>query len=192
MTTLFTIPESKLTVDATHYMRELSTQTLFNHLMRTYAFGCIIAQKNDLKLDMELFYLGAILHDLGLTNMFKDKENTFEKVGGEAACKFLVQHGYPIEKAEIVQKAIELHATVEAEKNQPEIALVHMGAMVDAGIRIDLLPKDLVQHIIGEYPRLGITEEMIEHFTYQVEKKNDTRLIRLLEAAKSHSHGQNA
>ncbi|MGO4269102.1 HD domain-containing protein [Paenibacillus sp. TAF58] len=188
MTILFNVPESKLTVDATHYMRELSTQTLFNHLMRTYAFGCMIAQKNDLKLDMELFYLGAILHDLGLTKPFKDKDSTFEAVGGEAACNFLVQHGYPIEKAEIVQKAIELHATVEAENRQPEIALVHLGAMVDAGIRVDVLPKDIIEQIVGEYPLLGITQEMVEHFTYQVQKKNDTRLIRLLEAAKPHSH----
>ncbi|MBY0087733.1 HD domain-containing protein [Brevibacillus sp. M2.1A] len=188
MTSLFIIPESKLSVDATHYVRELSTQTLFNHLMRTYAFGYMIAQKNDLNIDMELLYLGAIMHDLGLTEPFADRERTFEIEGGEAACHFLVQHGYPIEKAEIVQKAVELHATVEAEKNQPEIALVHLGVMVDAGFRVDLFPKDLLQQIIEDYPRLGINQKMIEHFTYQLQKKNDTKLIPIIEAAKHHSH----
>ncbi len=188
MTSLFDVPESKLSLEATQYVRELSSKTLFNHLMRTYAFGYMIAQKNDLKMDMELLYLGAIMHDLGLTEPFADKERSFEIEGGEAACHYLVQHGYPIDKAEIVQKAVELHATVEAENEQPEIALVHLGVMVDAGFRVDLFPKDLIQQIIGQYPRLGINHKMIEHFTYQLQTKNDTKLIPIIEAAKHHSY----
>ncbi|MFC7560179.1 hypothetical protein ACFQY3_16320 [Paenibacillus farraposensis] len=43
--------------------------------------------------------------------------------------------------------------------------------MVDAGFRVDLFPKDLVQQIIEDYPRLGINQKMIEHFTYQLQKK---------------------
>ncbi|SMO48848.1 HD domain-containing protein [Melghirimyces algeriensis] len=188
MNPVFPIPDSELAQKATHYAKELSSPALFNHLIRTYAFGYAVGQKANLTLDSELFYLGAVLHDLGLTEPFKDGERPFEVEGGAVAHTFLTKQGYPMEKADAVKEAIELHASVKAEEKQPEIALVHIGVMVDAGLRMDSLTEHEVRQIIEEYPRLGIQQAMIEAFTYQIKQKNDTRLLQIIQAVEQHSH----
>ncbi|XQY92870.1 hypothetical protein ACNRWW_05480 [Metabacillus sp. HB246100] len=112
----------------------------------------------------------------------------FDIEGGDAAYTFLTKHGCLTEKAHLVRQAIELHASVEAVDKRPEIALVHLGVMVDAGFRTDLLTNEAINEIIEAYPRMGINQAMIEFFTYQVQKKDDKRLIPMIEAVKHHSH----
>jgi hypothetical protein len=37
------LPDSKLARDATDYVRELSAPVVFNHVLRTYVFGALLA-----------------------------------------------------------------------------------------------------------------------------------------------------
>ena len=50
--------------------------------MRTYFFGALLGQRDSLKYDRELFYLGAVLHDLGLTERFSGQQR-FEVDGAD-------------------------------------------------------------------------------------------------------------
>jgi UTP:GlnB (protein PII) uridylyltransferase len=84
----------------------------------------LLGIRDGLKCDRELLYLGAIMHDLGLTERF-DAEQRFEVNGADAARAFVLEHGLSDEKAEIVWDAIALHTSIGiAVRKQPEIALV--------------------------------------------------------------------
>ena len=48
--------------------RDASPESLFNHVLRTYAFGSLLAEQRGWKLDEELFLLGAVLHDMDVTS----------------------------------------------------------------------------------------------------------------------------
>jgi hypothetical protein len=61
------IPDSKLARDATDLLREHGTPLLFAHSLRADLFGAIQGRHRGWVLDHELFYVGAVFHDLGLT-----------------------------------------------------------------------------------------------------------------------------
>jgi len=63
------IPDSELALKATKLVAEISPQFLY-HCMRTFLFANLIGQRQEMKIDRELLYLGAIMHDLGLTERF--------------------------------------------------------------------------------------------------------------------------
>src|SRR5215472_19311011 len=68
------LPDSKLARDATDFTRELSAPVVFNHVLRTYVFGELLGRAKGLSFDSELFYLGAVFHDLGQTERFMGRQ----------------------------------------------------------------------------------------------------------------------
>jgi len=149
------IPDSHLAAEATELARETSSPFLFNHVMRTYLFGALIGKRRGLKLDLELFYLGAALHDLGLTERFRGPER-FEVDGANAAREFLKQRGVPEETVGVVWDAIALHTVRGVPPyKQPEVALVHAGAGIDVtGRGLQDLSAGEVDEVLKAYPRL--------------------------------------
>jgi len=153
------LPDSKLARDATEYVRKLSAPVVFNHVLRTYVFGALLGQAMNLKFDSELFYLGAVFHDLGQTERFMGKQR-FEVDGADAAAEFLQDKGIPKESIEVVWDAIALHTSGGiVERKRPEIALVSAGAGADvAGFGIDQLPRKAVAQVIAVLPSSGVQE----------------------------------
>ena len=104
--TEFSIPDSELAKKATQLVAEVSPKFLYHHCVRSYLFGEILGKREGIKFDRELLYLGAVLHDLGLTERFDRGEQRFEVDGADAARAFVLEHGLSNEKAEIVWDAI--------------------------------------------------------------------------------------
>ena len=98
------IPDSEICKKATQLVTEVSPTSLCNHCIWTFLFGDLLGIRDGLKCDRELLYLGAIMHDLGLTERF-DAEQRFEVNGADAARAFVLEHGLSGEKAEIVWDA---------------------------------------------------------------------------------------
>jgi hypothetical protein len=164
------IPDSKLCVAATDYARQVSEPFLFNHVMRTYLFGAIAGRKGSRSYDSELFYLGAVLHDLGLTES-APRQTRFEVDGADAAKAFLTGQGLAEDKAELVWEAIALHTTYAVPpRKAPEIALVQLGAGIDVGVvPLDLVSPKVVDAVLEAYPRLGFKQAIIEALAKQAE-----------------------
>src|SRR5690242_1181894 len=95
----FPFPDSPVAQAANKLVLEVSPPFLYYHCVRTYVFAHILGERDNLRYDQELLYLGALLHDLGLTECF-DKDHPFELDGANAARTFLLQQGIPAEKAE--------------------------------------------------------------------------------------------
>ena len=66
------IPDSSIAKEAEELCREASSPMLANHCFRTYAWGMILGQSDGLHPDPELFYVASLLHDLALTDQFRD------------------------------------------------------------------------------------------------------------------------
>ena len=169
------IPDSRLALEAEAMVRLWSSRSLFNHAFRTYLFGELLGRKRGERVDSELLFIGAIMHDLGLTEKFRGAER-FEVDGADAAKAFLSQRGVGEEKSAIVWDAIALHTSLGiADRKQPEVALVHCGAGVDvAGLRLDELRVGDVNEVIEAYPRMGFKSDFLESIARVVRSKPKT------------------
>lgn len=176
------IPDTILCKKATELVLELAPKFLFNHSVRTYNFGGLLGEREGMKVDMELFYLAAIMHDIGLTERC-DHGHSFEVDGADAAEEFLAHQGYPKEKIDIVREAIILHTSLLAEEKQPEIALVHFGAGFDVGaFHIKDLPSHRVQQVLEGYPRLGFKKAFAEMWLSEASRKPNMLAENVLKA----------
>ncbi|MCF6311236.1 MAG: hypothetical protein L3J39_02185 [Verrucomicrobiales bacterium] len=131
-----------------------------------------MSYKSKTKVDPEVFFMGAIMHDLGLTDPY-DKGNTFELDGAVAAMSISENLGMSKENAELIHEMVALHNSVGiAHKLAPEIALLHYGAGADvAGLWIEDLHPKTIREIISEYPRDNFKEGMIRLIADQMDKK---------------------
>jgi hypothetical protein len=148
------IPDSAIARKAMDLATRVSSDVLRTHVLRTFVFGSIAGKAQGLRYDEELVFLGAVLHDLGLTPEFRSAAR-FEVVSADAADKFLKDEGVSAERREIVWDAIALHTSSGiASRKRPEIALVHIGAGIDVlGLQLDKLPPDLVAATVEALPR---------------------------------------
>jgi hypothetical protein len=92
------IPDSKLAVAALDLVKIESHASIYKHVLRTFVFGALATRAEGIGFDEELFFLGAVLHDLGLTERFGAPAGRFEVVGADAAEKFLLGEGVAAER----------------------------------------------------------------------------------------------
>ena len=65
------IPDSPLVRDVTAYIRDVESDLLFDHSRRVFLFGALQGQRLGLEPDLELLYVGAMFHDIGLTQRYR-------------------------------------------------------------------------------------------------------------------------
>ena len=174
-------PDTELCVAAMELARDHSPPFLFNHVMRTFAFGREAGARQGAKVDQEMLYLGSMLHDLGLVEAFIG-EGRFEVDGADAAADFLSKNGYSDKKIAIIWDAIALHTTLGVpQRKQPEIALLQIGAGIDVGaIPQSLVTPEIVEIILAEYPRLGFKKAFLEAMGTVIRRKPATGAINLM------------
>ena len=121
------VVDTRLVHDAMELTRNLSEPYLYNHVMRSWLFGVLIAGGAKPAPDPELLAGSAILHDLGLTDRYSAQER-FEVDGANAARSFLKESGIPAHQLQLVWDAIALHTTRSiALHKEPEVAMTHSG-----------------------------------------------------------------
>src|ERR1700760_939909 len=88
------IPDSDLVRDTTEYIRDVEGDLLFHHSRRVFLFGALQGRRRGLRPDLELLYVGAMFHDLGLTAPYRESSTLrFEVDGANAARDFLLERG---------------------------------------------------------------------------------------------------
>jgi hypothetical protein len=149
------LPDTAAAAAAEHYLYAISSPAMIRHCKRTYLFGKALAEKAGTKVDLEALYIGCLFHDLGLEPIFEGLED-FEDIGAREASRFLKARGYD-DLAGQVAAAIKIHTYPTTENDPcPEIAYLHIGALVDVlGRRVDQIDAKLLQQVVEEYPREG-------------------------------------
>ena len=178
----YKIPDSDSCQKALAMVAQFSPDYLLNHCLRSYAFGVAMAHKVKQPFDKEVFFLGTIMHDLGLTPEF-DAGNTFEVDGAKAARAFCIKHNVKAEKADLVHEMVVHHNSVGfAHKMDPEIALLHFGAGADvAGIMVKDIHTTTLAEVLSEYPRLDFKEGMAKLLTSQINNKPNSYMAPFLQ-----------
>ena len=150
------IPDSGIAREATQLVRDTESELLFLHSMRVYAWGALAGQRRNLAFDPELLYVGAMFHDLGLTDRFRESTLRFEVDGANAAAEFLRSHGIDQSDIDKVWSAIALHTTPGIPQfMHSEAALLHVAAGMDVAGRAyaDFTPEER-EAVIAAWPRV--------------------------------------
>ncbi|MGH6892649.1 MAG: hypothetical protein ACREEP_10355 [Dongiaceae bacterium] len=164
-------PDSRIAREAVELVRDVSSRVLFNHVMRSYLFGELLARAKSGNYDREIVLLSAVLHDLGLTDLVGGSRR-FEIEGADAARAFVVAHGLCEEKAWLVWDNIALHTFDHNLYRQPEARAVQSGILADAvGLGIERLGKGAVAEILAAFPRLGFKRELFRLLRHEAETK---------------------
>lgn len=161
------IPDSRLVAEATELVRASAPPLLFHHSRRVYLFGMLQGQRRGLKPDPELLYVGAMFHDLGLTDTYRTANQRFEVDGADEARRFLDAHGIDDEAARRVWTAIALHTTPGIPEHMaPEIALVTAGVETDVlGIGYRDLDRSDIAAVTAAHPRPDFKRQILAAFT---------------------------
>jgi hypothetical protein len=170
------IPETAPTVEATRVVRGMTSPLLFHHSRRVFLFGAMHARDHGLQPDLELLYLCALFHDTGLATPFSEVEQRFELDGADHAHRFLLEHGYAAESADVVWTAIALHTTPGVPARMgPEIAATSRGVLIDAvGLGLDGLDRDQVDEVLAAHPRGDFKHEFLQAFVDGLGHRPDT------------------
>ena len=142
---------------------------LLNHSIRSYLWGAMYGTAHGIAFDDELYYVAALLHDLGLTEAFDSHRLPFEEAGGHLAWVFGVAAGWPAERAARVSEIIVLHMRDEvAPADDPESHLLQVATTWEvAGRR----PEEFQAEMLARYPRLGFGAEFLACFEDQARRK---------------------
>jgi HD superfamily phosphodiesterase len=160
------IPDTQLVRDTTEYIRDTENDLLYNHSRRVFLFGALQGRRRGLDPDLELLYVGAMFHDIGLTEGYRDSMVRFEVDGANAAEKFLRDHGYDDATARKVWLSIALHTTPGIpEFLDPEIALVTAGVETDVlGFGRDDLSQEDRDAVTAAHPRPDFKRQILQAF----------------------------
>lgn len=161
-----TVPDTALARAATEHVRAAEDDLLFHHSRRVFFFGALQGQRRGLRPDLELLYVGAMFHDLGLTERHRASTQRFEVDGADDARAFLVEHGVDERSARDVWLGVALHTTPGVpEFLEPEIALVTAGVETDVlGIGRSGLPQDVLDAVTTVHPRPDFKRRILERF----------------------------
>jgi hypothetical protein len=175
------VPDSALVRDAIELARSSSSPFLFNHVMRSWLFGVLIAEGAQAAPDSEVLAVSAILHDLGLTDRFAAQDR-FEVDGANAARSFLNDRNIPKQQIQLVWDAIALHTTRSiALHKEPEVAFTHSGISLDAiGAGLELIPQEKLRAVLIEFPRLSMKTELKACLCSIVRRKPQTSYDNIL------------
>ena len=170
------IPDSTLAAEATVLVHDTESELLFDHSLRVYLFGALQGRRLGLSYDPELLYIGAIFHDMGLTEEYRSPDERFEVDGANAARRFLEQHGVPEAEIDVVWDAIALHTTPGIPKwKKPEVALLTAGVELDVmGLGYDDVPADAREQVLAAFPRVDFKRRIVQAFADGIKHKPQT------------------
>jgi len=166
------VPDTDLANEATRIAKASLPVEIFNHSMRTYLFGQLIAKAKKIDHDAEIVYVASILHDSGMSSAHMSADRPFEVDGAFVARDLLDKHGVSSARMDAAWDAIALHDNSPiAVHKQPEVRLVNAGVGADFGGFFDLLSKQQIIDVLGAAPRTKFLDVFLDACTALAKKK---------------------
>src|SRR3954452_13183097 len=154
MTTLVEAPDTDGARRARELLIDCCTPAVVGHSERSFQFAALLARAESADVDLEVLYVGTVLHDVGLSPRF-DGTARFEMRGANAVRAMLLDMGTKPFRAENVWDVIALHASsaIAAHKS-PETRLANAGISIDIrGSGSEQLAPDDVRNVLDQWPR---------------------------------------
>ncbi|BCI51201.1 metal-dependent phosphohydrolase [Mycolicibacterium litorale] len=170
------IPDSALAQETTEFIREVTEDLIFHHSRRVFLWGSLQGARRGLAPDPELLYVGAMFHDVGLTERYRSIDQRYELDGADAARTFLLDHGLAQPAARTVWLSIALHTTPGIpDRMDPEVALVTAGVETDVlGLGLDAFTSAEIQEVVASHPRTGFKDGILNALHDAMKDRPDT------------------
>jgi len=167
------VPGGRAAEAARLVCEEYAGDALYHHSVRSYFFGAAWAKARGLDFDRELFFVSALLHDLGLVPAFDSHAVPFEEAGGHLARVFTAGLGWPAERRDRAAELIVLHMRDDvAPEVDVESRLLQVGTSADvSGAGLEAFDPAFRDALVEAYPRLGFAESFVRLFREQAERK---------------------
>jgi HD domain len=151
---LISPPDTALARQARDLVHATCEPHLVAHCERSFQFAALVAASEDVDVDVEVLYIGTLLHDVGLAARF-DGPDRFEMRGANAVRALLLEADMDRARAENVWDVIALHAsTAIATHKSPETRIANRGISIDVrGAGADRLPPEAVRAVLSAWPR---------------------------------------
>ncbi|NUP82513.1 MAG: cyanamide hydratase [Nonomuraea sp.] len=166
-------PESPAAAAALSVARRFYPPALLNHCVRSYLWGTMYGEAHNVEYDDELYYVSALLHDIGLTEAFDSYTVPFEEAGGQLAWIFATAAGWPAERAARAEKVITLHMRDDVPAtDDPEAHLLQVATSWEiVGRHAEEFWADARAEMLARYPRLGFGRDFLAAFEDQARRK---------------------
>lgn len=160
------VPDTALAREVTEFIRDTEDELLFNHSRRVYFFGALQGLRRGVQPNLELLYVAAMFHDVGLTEHYRNSTVRFEVDGANAARDFLMDAGADQADADTVWLGIALHTTPGVpEFLAPEVALLQAGVEVDVvGVGREQLAPEALAAVTAAHPRPDFKNRILAAF----------------------------
>jgi hypothetical protein len=147
-------PDTDLARQARQLLHTSCDAHVVAHCERSFQFAALLARADEIDLDVEVLYIGTVLHDVGLAAQFRGPER-FEMRGANAVRTILRDAGMADARAENVWDVIALHAsTAIATHKSVETRVANRGISIDVrGEGAERLPADAVRAVLDAWPR---------------------------------------
>jgi HD domain len=183
------VPDTPLITSAMNYVRDHTSEILYNHSVRSWLFGCIIAPQIPAfaDVDREVHAISVLFHDIGLGG---DKaadlvsaDKRFEVDGANAAREFLKREASAAEwdkhRLQLVWDSIALHSTVSiALHKEIELQAAVAGIFTDLSGPVGdfggLVGQEKWDEVTKEYPRMAMKDHAKELLCNICKKKPET------------------
>ena len=174
------VPDTMIAREAEALCSEVYTATLLNHCLRSYAWGTILAERDGLEHDPELFYVTCLLHDLGLTDRYRDtvaRQSCFAATAATVAREWTRGHGWREPRSTALADAICQHLNPQVPPEHGiEAHLMQAGAGFDVvGMRHWEVAASTVQAELARHPRLGFKQSFRSAMCAQADQHHGTR-----------------
>ncbi len=177
------LPQTGIATAAVALCTEFSTPALANHCHRTYLWGALLAARDGIAFDAELFYVASLLHDLGITERFAPHGEVacFAVSGALAAERFAQNAGWTTLRAHTLAEAICLHLNpIVALEEGPEAHLLRQGSGLDVvGLRFGEIAAEPRAEVLARHPRLGLSQELAATLARDARQRPGARLASL-------------
>lgn len=159
-------PKTSIAVAAENLCKEISDPWLLAHCYRTFAYGVLLGYT--LSFDREMFFVAAMLHDVGLTTAYEQgadqdfpsgysKENApcFAVRGAGVARSLASVHEWPVACRDSLAEAISMHLNLRVKRSRGvEAHLLNLASAFDvAGFRFRRLPPEAVWEVEEQWLR---------------------------------------
>lgn len=145
------------------YARTTLPDPLLQHSIRSWLWGCLLAELDRIEYDEERLYVAALLHDVGLVHRPGPDAACFAVHGAGVARHVVIDAGGSDVFADEVANAIAAHFNVEVPLSWgPEAHLLHAGTHLDVvGLRISELARSTVADVHAWAPRDGFADHFV-------------------------------
>jgi hypothetical protein len=177
------LPETAAVAAAQEVAARYCSPALLHHSIRSWAWARGFSEVLGIPVaDPEALAVAALLHDVGLVDVFDAARVPFETAGGHVGWVLTAGAGWSVARRERVVEIIERHMQPEVDPHQdPDGHLLEIATALDiSGRRADVLPPDLVAAVLRAHPRGTLGAEFGACLLDQAVRKPSSQAARLV------------